>query len=63
MYVALNDEIHCNEMTATFKRHGFDSVSVLAPAQCTDNTNLNPKIARMFKINRVGCHCHSCNNA
>ena len=61
--VAFNAEIHCNKMTAAFKRHGFDSVCALAPAQYTDNINLNPKIARILKINRVGCHCYSCNGA
>eukprot|EP00956_Cyclotella_meneghiniana_P021953 scaffold40737_cov42-Cyclotella_meneghiniana.AAC.3 len=61
--VAFNAEIHRSEITEVFKRHGFEINRSFSPAQCTDNTNLNPKIARLLGITHVGCPCHLCNGA
>lgn len=61
--VAFNAEIHRIEITEVFKRHGFEINRSFSPAQCTNNTNLNPKIARLLGITHVGCPCHLCNGA
>ena len=56
-----NAEAHVKLFQQTFKHIHINEVSSFAIAQVADSTAMNPKIARLLKINHVACHNHCLN--
>ena len=56
-----NTDAHVKLFQQTFKHIHIDEVSSFAIAQVADSTAMNPKIARLLKINHVACHNHCLN--
>jgi hypothetical protein len=56
-----NTEAHAKLFQQTFKHIHINEVSSFTVAQVADSTTMNPKIARLLKINHVACHNHCLN--
>ncbi len=56
-----NAEAHVKLFQQTFKHNHIDEVSRFAIPQVADSTAMNPKIARLLKINHVACRNHCLN--
>jgi hypothetical protein len=56
-----NAETHARYITNAFQHLNISPVNRFAIAQTTDNTNLNPAIAKDLSIEQVGCRNHLLN--